>query len=1218
MIKKSILIILLLMTNPITTANAGFWDAVGACFTDPCNCGDSDKTRREYWDNRVSQPYRSVDRDSLCPPWNKESGRDDHTCLIKAGYPGSWIGYYENLCGEETPDSIYMNPKIRVRGQQCNALACWTTDNTLNWDGQCVTLASGYGIPLLRMCARVAIPAGLSPNFPEDPGYTAGVHLDFEGKTVPDDIVIGYDGLPVTLSPPKLCLYKDPAFLSFKDGFDLMDLDPNKQSSHKTATLHPVIKVLLFFLDMAVQVAQTPGQLLGALVDMLFGKGDDGQTTFSSVMKDLLGYVGWLIETIGNAIGSILKAIGQINRAVDSTVYGCVNIPMGPYPPPFCPTVQSPFQTAYIQKICSRDSGGNLLPSLRNEPCVVSALENNFVRNSLRITYENFVPLCPNNVTTDINNDKCAVIEHSGTFPTASDLHAATAKTDILPKCSGGNTPCVRTALPVPNTCVGTNCNKIGFRIVYGLRMGSTSSPQSYFMSDLADCPSSASSCQEIWGINTSELADVSVTFPRIQTSSDMSSVVSDTVTLKDKNGRSASYTASISRVSAFDPVFKFAQNPKQICVRGGNILIGCENRAPIIKPEVYDCTSPANVDIPCTSTYYTPTFVAKAVSGTDSTSAIVQPKTVYNPTNLQSSVNLAGYNFDSFVTDTTLATTPFSGSHSPNPGSLYGTYLNNIFPVNSNGSVNRNAIYLYGLEYINNQYYVGGKRACLKNRDLDKCPKNETLCVLTNLVNRDTVNCENFIAKLSAYPGMIRCGTTPQVTGCTNNVDNSLGNGVSIYLCGSGAYCYTSPINADLCQISNRSSDRHLPEPSLEETLADSQYYHFDSDVTDSGAYSVNCTPVNDVVNCQNFLTKLASYPGTARCTTEQTSRCTSIVDSVPAISGGTGVTIRSCNSGIYCYTSPTGADLCQTINCSSTTDTAFSGYNYDKSKYAIRDKTSYEMSLCTDIPQPKCPATSNYSSQEDGYAAWPETTVGEMATGSCATGWIEVAPLQRWCVPSVTDPDKDPSGTNRTFIFSRLYTKDSSGNRVYSNVKCKAYQINLLSRTDTFPANYTRSTTSNSSNYSGNVTLGLYDYTGTNVISAGTYTSTLTFNVPDSVSNIDYFKITSMANDDFALVKVNNTAVYSSPSTSQNCGNGNISIGNFTALSYNSNGTATLTKSTGGTVNLGDTCTWNRSSNIDLKPYLVQGNNTITITLVVIGGGGMHYSIDYKMKTP
>lgn len=37
-----------------------------------------------------------------------------------------------------------------------------------------------------------------------------------------------------------------------------------------------------------------------------------------------------------------------------------------------------------------------------------------------------------------------------------------------------------------------------------------------------------------------------------------------------------------------------------------------------------------------------------------------------------------------------------------------------------------------------------------------------------------------------------------------------------------------------------------------------------------------------------------------------------------------------------------------------------------------------------------------------------------------------------------------------------------------------------------------------------------------------------------------------------------------------------------------------------------------------IDLKPYLVQGNNTIKIDLIVIGGGGLHYSIDYKMINP
>ena len=107
-------------------------------------------------------------------------------------------------------------------------------------------------------------------------------------------------------------------------------------------------------------------------------------------------------------------------------------------------------------------------------------------------------------------------------------------------------------------------------------------------------------------------------------------------------------------------------------------------------------------------------------------------------------------------------------------------------------------------------------------------------------------------------------------------------------------------------------------------------------------------------------------------------------------------------------------------------------------------------------------------------------------------------------------------------------------------------------------------------------------------------------------------------MANDDFALVKVNNVAVYSSPSTSLNCGNGNIAIGNFNAMSNNNNGTVKLTKTAGGTVTLRDTCAWNRSTNIDLKPYLVQGTNTIKIDLIVIGGGGLHYSIDYKMNNP
>ena len=257
--------------------------------------------------------------------------------MIKKDYPGAGIGYYENLCAEATPESKYMTPKIRVRGQQCNFLACWTTDNTLSWDGQCVTLASGYGVfpGLHRMCARVAIPADYKENFPQDPGYTVKKHLNFEGMEVSDEIIYGYDGQPIDLNPPKLCLYKDPAFFSFTDGFDIMDLDPNKQSSHKTSELSPIIKVLLFLFDMSVQLAESPIDLINALITMIAGNDSDGQTTFASVLKDIFGFLGRLIEKFGEGIAAILKAIGQINRSVDDTIYGCVPIPLGAYPPPF-------------------------------------------------------------------------------------------------------------------------------------------------------------------------------------------------------------------------------------------------------------------------------------------------------------------------------------------------------------------------------------------------------------------------------------------------------------------------------------------------------------------------------------------------------------------------------------------------------------------------------------------------------------------------------------------------------------------------------------------------------------------------------------------------------------------------------------------------------------------------------------------------------------------
>ena len=111
-----------------------------------------------------------------------------------------------------------------------------------------------------------------------------------------------------------------------------------------------------------------------------------------------------------------------------------------------------------------------------------------------------------------------------------------------------------------------------------------------------------------------------------------------------------------------------------------------------------------------------------------------------------------------------------------------------------------------------------------------------------------------------------------------------------------------------------------------------------------------------------------------------------------------GRGVTIRSCNSVFIAIQ----AQLVRTYARQQIVQVRLIllfCYNYDKSKYAIRDKTPYEMNLCTDILNRSVLQQVIIVARRDGYAAWPETTVGQMATGSCAVGWVPLAPLQRWC---------------------------------------------------------------------------------------------------------------------------------------------------------------------------------------------------------------------------
>jgi hypothetical protein len=213
-----------------------------------------------------------------------------------------------------------------------------------------------------------------------------------------------------------------------------------------------------------------------------------------------------------------------------------------------------------------------------------------------------------------------------------------------------------------------------------------------------------------------------------------------------------------------------------------------------------------------------------------DRISAVVAPESVNNTSSTNSVINLAGDEYDSFVTDNSFRIKPFPGP--PNPDSLFGNYQNGILPFDGTQE-NPDAVYLSGLEYIMGKYHLGGKYSCLSALNNKKCPDDPKLCVLTRLLNTNIVRCSVFMSK-SIQHGFVRC-TNSQTSDCTQ-IDsmNRIGGGtIAIRSCDDGIKCYDG--NNDLCEVSKKVADRIDPSPSLGTTLSEDQYY----DSSSSSGYS-------------------------------------------------------------------------------------------------------------------------------------------------------------------------------------------------------------------------------------------------------------------------------------------------------------------------------------------------------------------------------------------
>ncbi len=1255
-----------------------------------CNIDQNDIT--EKWNGQEKQ-FKS---NALCPPWNKNGGRTG-TCLQQFNFPDRFIAYYFKYCAQDTKENTFFEPKIAINLQACNALACFHMSSTLKWDGECLMRPGPYVLPLVRICARVANPPSGS-NIPNskpkeaDPGYTLGTHLNLHGETVADENPKGYDGQEVIMNRPKLCAYGDPGLFNLISDTgihtDALDWNPVSQPLHFTTKNHWLAELLKFLVTYHKMSVDTIQGFISAM----------GDNSIINVMKFVLGGISKILELFYTPAVYIIDTFGSLNSAVDDTKLGCVEIPLGPYPPPFCPQLSSFNSNPIVERICGNDETGAIIQSTLDNQCIVARNDgtvNNLINNSVRISIDNPIVLCDGNKKGSDETDKCVTI--NGLLP-ASEMHN-TLKKDIIPLCNSeiNNKPCVNTKIPAGCNDAKNECIK-EFRIVYMRAVGDqpTSFPSNYFISGIKDCEGKTESCQKIWGVNSGPFEDVSLTFKAI----DDGGTLEQNIIMKDNSKKFKVTIVREPTILKLSSEGDFTQKPSQICVFE-NIdikntapainLVGCIDREPLTKISLYPCGNSQTNDPLCTkydilASYFEPQVVAsiRSKDGKYSTKRLLKALTVQDQQNQDYKTNLAGFNISTFVADIPDNITvnrvfkPFdiNNQRSITPLSIYGTYkgLSNSWDISPKQSdvmdgkidlksfVQKNKGYTvtdskkikysWGLEYLNDHYIRGGNHICVNPEDIQHCPLNQKNCVLTKLKNYNVVDCARFFQEQAKKPGLRLCNSDDKKSGVQEQLE-----GLNIYQLSTAdsqfKYCYETPNTQqqeEVCVVTTNPNDRVVPSPTKGSIDG---YYDTKFDPTPKDQDTIPLK--NATVDCNVFGSRKALLTDLKLCPRNwsQDTNCQS--EKITGITGKTGVTIYTCNN-INCYVNHDDANqevcailfsnatvdcnvfndkqrslgnlqLCpenqsQTPGCTSedipgipaqpgqpatqgitinkcgnsncyinkdnktqavcTIQSTIHTANYDPKTQVVRDKTPEELGLCVPIPLPECAEVKTLAT-EHGNALWPATKVGDISKGSCQSGWKLIdptKPLERYCVPNAV---------SKSIIFEELDY----------NVGCKPGRIEFTC--DNGNNKYwdlPKTQDDNGFTFGGSPD---YNYFS---VSHGLYSSFLKFNI-DNKEALQYFRLSSVAYDDYVNIIVNDDVVYT-----RGVGN-SITSSNFDFCWY-----FRLPWGVNGGCPDGGKYFTDKYLNLDLLPYLKEGNNSINVYLIVIGGGGLYYRIDYKFK--
>ena len=862
-------------------------------------CDDIDdtwpSTPKIFHGQTIPARNRSYSSDCFCPPYNKDDGR--HGCLLRKDAPGKYNMAYINICAEDAgAASNYFAPTIKYRHQACN-IACWTSSGVLRGNGECDTVPSPYGVPLLRLCARMALPAQPASgrpgesNYreaqPADEGYVVDAHLDIEGFVVDDNPISngGYNpnGTPKgtpdpALQPPKICLYWDPDLLDTLANYgiqgiisaamipvlqdlgdgrsagdvanslfdpDFVDYNPTTQPEHHASGIDPTFKAMINALEGLASLEDGMASMINSTPDYI-QYSDPYLLEYEYLLKGL----SWFTT---NVAVEVLKFIGTLNRVVAAS-FGCVNVPLGPFPPPYCPTIQKNLSIPTTYPICATTVLNNgtamLQQSSKTNPCtdavpacavpipyglcvnpVIDGERNNVVHNSIRVGFTDFKPLCVSNGgAKDLTQDgKCVNI--NGTL-SAKELYRYNSNTGTIKLCSAipapqGETPCVESTY-LHNLCAaGSTASycKEGLRVVYSVN----SNPTEYYDQLLPDCDGGSKGCQSVWGVNFGSFADLVVTF---QADDGADPKWSAPVKLVDPSNHPHTYYAAIPRKEMKIGAGTSAQESSQICVYEVNgtsfVAIGCNSRATPPKPKLRSCNGAA-----CTSSFFDPRMIVKVEvpvinSGTsDFTEGSLKT---------EGTLSLAAYNYSAYSTDKTHAKKPFVGPHSLFNGAIvYGNYVGNQAPYDPLGNpINNPApIYLNGIEYFKNVYQIGAEYICLTGYKFDDCLTGDTRqnCVLSELFNSDVMGCSAFKGLTLKYPGIDVCDSTKEDLTCVNSGDSfdgiNLNTKIYIKDCTSGATGFVSKCydygaqNGRLCEPSTGGFGRIVPLDGCDNAVA-------------------------------------------------------------------------------------------------------------------------------------------------------------------------------------------------------------------------------------------------------------------------------------------------------------------------------------------------------------------------------------------------------------